>query len=230
MINDEKRCNLATRWRAQLVKEWNYEKNFPLKPNMFSQGSSKKIWWSCGEGHDWRATIASRANEHGCPKCTGKIPTIENNLAVVCPELVREWYPSNNGELKPSDFTPRSGHKVWWRCSKGHDWIQTIHNRTRGSGCPECYAENRGVIFRKALIKKRGSLALNHPNLVKEWHPTKNGDLKPSDVLSRSDMKVWWKCEKGHEWLVRVSSRTGGPNRKGSGCPECYKQSRLKNT
>ena len=48
------------------------------------------------------------------------------------------------------------------------------------------------------------------PELIKEWHPTKNGELKPEEVTSGSNKKVWWKCEKGleHEWQTTVNSRT----------------------
>jgi hypothetical protein len=42
-------------------------------------------------------------------------------------------------------------------------------------------------------------LAVN-PELAKEWHPTKNGDLTPEKVTPGSSKKVWWVCKKGHEW------------------------------
>ncbi|OLN24302.1 zinc-ribbon domain-containing protein [Desulfosporosinus metallidurans] len=40
-------------------------------------------------------------------------------------------------------------------------------------------------------------LATTKPEIVQEWHPTKNGNLKPSDVVAGSERKVWWKCKKG---------------------------------
>ena len=33
--------------------------------------------------------------------------------------------------------------KVWWKCSKGHEWQAAIGSRNRGSGCPECAREKR---------------------------------------------------------------------------------------
>ena len=55
------------------------------------------------------------------------------------PHLVKEWHPTKNKDLKPEDFTPRSGKKVWWQCPKGeyHEWKATIHDRSKG-GCPFC--------------------------------------------------------------------------------------------
>ena len=46
------------------------------------------------------------------------------------------------------------------------------------------------------------SLADKFPEIAKQWHPTKNGDLTPSDVAVSSHKKVWWTCPKGddHEW------------------------------
>ena len=61
-----------------------------------------------------------------------------------------------------------------------------------------------------------------NPKLAKEWHPTKNGDLTPEDVLPGSHKKRWWKCKKGHEWQAYVFSRN-----KGSGCRQCNRPKKL---
>ena len=52
--------------------------------------------------------------------------------------------------------------------------------------------------------------------LYSQWNFEKNKDLDPSTLLSGSNKKVWWKCEKGHEWEAVVSSRYNG-----AGCPKC---------
>ena len=36
-------------------------------------------------------------------------------------------------------------------------------------------------------------LATKRPDLATEWHPTKNGDLKPTDVAAGSEKKAWWR-------------------------------------
>ncbi len=61
------------------------------------------------------------------------------------------------------------------------------------------------------------SLQCRFPNLAREWLQTKNGDLTPSDVSCGSYKKVWWQCEKGHEWAARISHRTSG-----KACPYCF--------
>jgi len=55
-----------------------------------------------------------------------------------------------------------------------------------------------------------------NPHLLKEWHPTKNGELKPRDITPMSEKMIWWVCEQGHEWKTRAYTRT-----RGSGCPLC---------
>ena len=55
------------------------------------------------------------------------------------------------------------------------------------------------------------------PDIAKEWHPTRNGDLKPMEVTRSSRKKVWWQCSThpDHEWVSSIGDRTG----KGQGCP-----------
>jgi len=45
----------------------------------------------------------------------------------------------------------------------------------------------------------------NREDLLKEWHPTKNGDLKPNQISVGSHFPVWWKCSKcGYEYQEEV--------------------------
>ena len=48
------------------------------------------------------------------------------------------------------------------------------------------------------------SLESLNPSMANEWHPIKNGNLKPIDVTISSHKKVWWRCSKGHEWEATV--------------------------
>ena len=58
------------------------------------------------------------------------------------------------------------------------------------------------------------------PDLIKEWHPTKNGKLNPTNVTCDYAEHVWWLCENGHEWEATVKSRMAGDR-----CPVCVPQS-----
>lgn len=55
------------------------------------------------------------------------------------------------------------------------------------------------------------SLAIFNPSLAKAWHPTKNLPLTPSMVSYGSQVKIWWKCENGHEWEQSPHSRNRTP-------------------
>ena len=62
------------------------------------------------------------------------------------------------------------------------------------------------------------SLADVYPEVAKEWHPTKNGKLSPKMFPPVSGKKVWWLCDKGHEYRATISERT----KRNDGCPYCY--------
>ena len=195
-----------------LAKEWNYEKNSELTPMDISPNSSKKVWWKCSEGHEWQAIVSSRNNGHGCPYCSGRyVIKGKTDLQALNPTLAKEWNFEKNSELTPTEVSPNSGKKVWWKCIKGHEWQATIVSRKNGNGCPYCSG--------KYVVKGKNDLQSVNPKLAKEWNFEKNDRLKPNDVSPNSGKKVWWKCSKGHEWQAVVSNRN-----KGSGCPHCYKE------
>ncbi|NNL75984.1 MAG: zinc-ribbon domain-containing protein [Desulfobacterales bacterium] len=129
------------------------------------------------------------------------------NLFELKPNLVKEWHPTKNGTLKPSDVTPGSGKKVWWICEAGHEWQAVIYSRSRGSGCRFCNRHTKA---------DNNRLALSLQGLIKEWHPTKNGKLNPREAISLNSENIWWICEKSHEWKAMVKNRI-----KGKGCPVC---------
>ena len=58
----------------------------------------------------------------------------------------------------------------------------------------------------------------SEPDLVKEWHPTLNGDLTPRKVAIFHPTPVWWICSQSHEWQATIKSRI-----QGMGCPVCNK-------
>ena len=195
-----------------LMQEYNYKKNININPENLSLGSKRKIWWICNKGHEWEASINNRNKGTGCPQCSGRQVIVGyNDLATVNPKLAKEWNYEKNGELKPDMVMANSGKKVWWICKKGHEWEASIDNRSRGRDCPFC--------ANKQLLKGYNDLATINPKLAKEWNYEKNDKLKPDMVMTNSNRKVWWKCNKGHEWQATIYSRNNG-----NGCPTCAKE------
>ena len=130
--------NCLQKSNPKLAKEWHPIKNGDLAPNDVTANSGKKVWWKCKKGHEWVATIGNRASGRGCPFCSGRYASTDNCLRILNPKLAKEWHPIKNGELTPSDVTPSSGKKVWWKCKKGHEWEARVADRNSGTGCPYC--------------------------------------------------------------------------------------------
>ena len=190
-----------------LSKEWHPKKNGPITSGDVSPGSNLKIWWKCHKGHEWKATINSRNGGTGCPYCSGKRASSTYNLGIVNPQLAQEWHPVKNGELTPLAVTPNRRKKAWWMCNNDHEWRAAPYMRNQGIGCPYCYGR---------YATESDNLLVHNPTLAKEWHPTKNKGLTPTDVKPQSNKKVWWLCEKNHEWVAMIGNRY-----KGNGCPYC---------
>lgn len=131
--------------RPDLLLEWDYDHN-NIKPESILPGSNKKVYWRCGKGHEWEATIVSRVQGRGCPYCCGKRVIVgETDLATLNPFLASEWCFSKNGDLKPTDVSPGSNRKVWWKCQTcGYTWQALIWSRGKGRGCPNCAGKKRG--------------------------------------------------------------------------------------
>ena len=136
-----------------LSKEWHLENNQGLTPMDITSNSDKKVWWRCNEGHEWQARIADRSKGNGCPYCAGKKVLVGyNDLITVNIELAKEWNYEKNNSLTPMDVTANSDKKVWWKCSKGHEWAAKIYSRSNGSGCPACSSEKHTSFPEYAMI------------------------------------------------------------------------------
>jgi len=209
------KSNCLATLKPEIAKEWHPTLNGDLTPYDVTSSSGKKVWWKCNKGddHKWLTSSASRANKRkrGCPFCVGQKVSLTNSLALLNPDLAKEWHPTLNGDLTPYDVTSTSGKKVWWKCNKGddHEWLSKISNRKNDKNCPVC--ANQKVVLSNCL-------ATTNPELAKQWHPIKNNYLNPYNIVVGSNKKVWWKCNKGddHEWKTSVANRFYG-----KGCPFC---------
>lgn len=178
--------------------------------------SNVSFKWICKNNplHEYEAQVIERTNGSGCPYCAGKrVMAGENDLETLFPDVAKEWdYGKNSG--RPSDFSAHSNKKKWWVCRTKpdtHFWEVNISSRAKGNGCPYCGHQR--------LLRGDNDLATLHPKLAELWHPEKNGDLKPTDLIAGSGKPVFWQCQTytDHYWA-------SPPNRmltKGFGCPTC---------
>lgn len=125
----------------ELLKEWNYEKNGNLKPENISAGSSRRVWWKCSKGHEWRTAINNRtntSNQNQCPYCQNKKTDVGiNDIVTLKCDFLIDW-DYNKNDLPPNQYMKHSGKFVWWKCSKcGFEWKASIDQRSK-HGCRYC--------------------------------------------------------------------------------------------
>ena len=149
---------------------------------------------------------------------------VENTLAYRCPELIKEWHPTRNGDKTPYNTYYGSNYKAWWilpyddpKTGKHFDfeWQTSVFHRSRGTGCP--------FLWGKKVYPGYNDIATVHPELIREWHPNLNGDKTPYNTNYGSSYKAWWilpyddpKTGKhfDFEWQMTVYHRN-----KGEKCP-----------
>lgn len=214
--------DLATLFPA-IAREWDYSSN-PKPPSEYLPQSNKKVSWNCSAcGNKYTTSIQHRTQGGGCPKCARKLRGIAKratavrqtgSIAQTHPAIANEWDYEKNNSLLPDNVTAGSRERVWWigkAC--GHSYDMTVSNCCiSGMGCPICAG--------KRLLVGFNDLATTHPHIAEQWHPIKNGTLQPTDILYGTDRKIWWQCEKGHEWETTPYAKFG--------CPVCKNKKVLK--
>ncbi|MBM7827708.1 zinc-ribbon domain-containing protein [Microbacterium aurum] len=96
-------------------------------------------------------------------------------------------------------------------CPKGHQFSSTgrvLRNSKSSGGCGYCARKK---------VAPETSLAATHPHLKASWHPTKNGDVQPEDVLAGTGDEYFWLCDEGHTFKTSPNARTTS----GTGCGYC---------
>jgi hypothetical protein len=197
----------------EVAAQWHPKRNKGLTPSQVIAGSGKRAWWQCPvhADHLWQAQVCKRVYEgSGCPACEGLRVSVTNSLARTHRTLAKQWHPTKNGEVSARDVVAGSARVVWWKCPRGddHEWQTEVRFRANhGNGCPMCAR-------RKPATETR--LSAQCPELVKQWHPTKNPGIDAADFVLGSKRRVWWLCEQGHSWQAAIFARV-----EGVGCPEC---------
>ena len=207
--------NCLATTHPKIAQEWHPIKNNGRTPYDIVAGSNKTFWWKCPEGpdHEWSASPSNRSLRHsGCPVCSGQKVVLSNCLATTHPKIALKWHPTKNKNLTPYDVVRYSERKVWWKCNveDDHEWKSSPHGMELNR-CPCCHGKK---------IVKSNCLATTHPEIAKQWHPTKNKNYNIYNIGINGSQVVWWKCDKAddHEWSTRIVSR------KKTGCPFCSNQ------
>lgn len=219
MVNLKKGINDLETTFPNIAKDWDHSKNIG-SPEDYTYRSMYKANWKCSIcGHEWVTQIRDRVKSRHqlCPKCTllkrsqnRHERELKNRGGITDPLLLKEWDYERN-QKGPEEYTPKSNESVFWICSKcGYRFKSKISNQAIRHSCACCDG--------KTVVKEINDLATTHPKLVAEWHPIKNGELKPTDVTYGRATKVWWICPEGHEYQATLLHRC---SKTGTNCPKC---------
>lgn len=180
-----------------LLEYWS-KKNI-VSPERIPPTYSKLVQWKCKHGHTWERRIALQAKLRNCPHCSIK----ESGFFANRPEMLEEWDYDRNEEIDPHTVSAFSHQKYYWICKNGHSYTESPRQLMRRSArCPVCT-----------------SLGFVRPDLISEWHPTKNGSKTPYDYSANSQTVAWFVCQAcGQEYSARIALRAKRESRQ---CPNC---------
>jgi hypothetical protein len=193
-----------------LARQWDRERNGARTPETVGVGSEYRAWWICQDGHGpYQMMVSRRAVGGGCQYCSRQKVHPDTSIVATHPSVAARFHPTRNGKLRPTELLSGSGLTVWWKCAdRGHSYRSTVSRQTTGTGCNVC--SNK-------VVTKRNCMRKTHPLLASQFHPTKNGDLTPDEVIAGCGKPLWWLCELGHDWQAEGHVRV----HQGTGCPYC---------
>lgn len=195
--------DVAALWHARNI----------FTPQETTAGSERKVWWRNSEcTHEWEARIADTVQKaKGCPYCSNRRVLVGfNDLATVNPELSAMWDYDKNSSLTPQMVVSGSAKKVAWKCEKGHEWESAIRSALRCQVCAH-----------RKVLTGFNDITITAPEVARQFHPVKNGEVKADSLLAGHVKNVWWLEEVcGHEWEASPYSRI----KLSSGCPVCVNQ------
>lgn len=203
--------DLATT-NPELLKEWDYDKNI-ITPQQITYGANKKVWWKCKKGHEWQATIGSRAGyqKTECPYCKNelKVSIREKTIAYYLSKYFKieetkhfDWL--NKMELDiyiPQlslgiEYDGRQWHKNIERDLKKDKLCADNHLkllRIREKGCPKYKTtsyllyvniDKDPILQLKEIIKKTFDFINNNFNTHLDSNPDIDKDY--AEILSRT--------------------------------------------
>ncbi|KAK7200269.1 hypothetical protein NESM_000079000 [Novymonas esmeraldas] len=214
-VDEDKASSLLSVAFPELAAEYDAENTTPLSE--VRTDSAVVAAWRCPQCSEvWRCGVFIRCVlGNSCPSCR-----VRNTVTLVQsrPDLLQLWDHSRNDPfLRPAELPANSSESVYWSCPGcSESYLARVKDRVMDRvRCPAC-----------ALVRSKAvdALSSEENDVLQEWHPLKNGDLR-MDQLSPTDSrtKVWWLCAGcGHEWRASLAARLSRPGRgRFRLCPVC---------
>ena len=173
----------------------------------------KKYHYACARGHVFEQrlrTLKATKTTVGCGVCANRtLLRGFNSLADTHPHLASEWHPTKNGDLRPHDVIAGSPDEVFWLCELNHTYETSLSKRKKGVGCGYC--------ANRLVDPSINALSFTHPAAAAEWHPERNGERTPEQVVAGSSDFAWWTCPEHDAYEMRIANHVV----LGHGCTYC---------
>lgn len=209
----------------EAVSWWDHDANPEELWQTAKLRSPKQARWRCPVC-DTRFTAVIRdmtghPSQRSCPSCRAekertyalRQTALATKTVADIPELAAQWI-----DPTPPDQVPVLQFGLFkFRCPNGHE-PRSRPERWLEEGCPSC----RGNARRKAnaaAAEANPNASRLSPEISSQWHPTRNGRWRLSEVSPESRRIAWWKdavC--GHEWPATPRERDKYDRLR---CPEC---------
>lgn len=187
------------------VEMWDNEHNEET-PYTLSPKSNYEAHFICSNNHKFTKRVADFCESPYCPECK------KNDICLFTkkPKLLVFFSKANN--CNPSDISRYSNKEYEWVCPKCHKtWIESAKNAK--TKCPHCKYTNTPTTYG---IGEVSGFSIAHDNL-RVYYSSKN--IVPFDnVTETGNPKLWWKCEKNHEFQYNLDNFT---RKRKFACPVC---------
>jgi hypothetical protein len=149
-VRDVPKNNLAAT-HPEIAALWHPVDNGDLLPIHVTHGSREEVVWLCSQGHAWKGRVDRKVAGYKCGPCSHReLRAGVNDIATLHPLLASEWHPWRNDLKNPTEVMPGTA-PYWWRCAAAaHDYRQSVPNRVKSGGCPDCPSEGRILVLARS--------------------------------------------------------------------------------
>ena len=208
----------------ETAAEWHPTRNGDVTPDQVGRASNRRAWWLCRTcGHEWDAIDPkSRQRRRRLPAMRSAQSRARQRQAQArrltrreVPALAAEWHTERNAPLTPEQVAAKSRRKAGGNAQSAAMCGKPEYTAAQAVTDAEPAPTDSGRST-SAHAEPGQSLAERDPEIAAQWHPSRNGALRASDVTANSGQTVWWLCDRRHEWQAMINNR-----RKARGCPKC---------
>jgi hypothetical protein len=166
------------------------------------------------------------ANRAGCPDCDARHAAevhakskaetewLRDKTVADFPKLLSAW--ADEDDPATVSMLSRGFNGYRFRCTNGHH-PRVTPRLFMNRGCPSCLGQETRA--QRELGSAVRTTPLFSPELLDQWHPTRNHGIDPMALPERSAKTVWWRDTScGYEWEESVYSRETGRRLR---CPKC---------